>query len=69
MIFSICKQFIRFGEELYVVVRSFQERPNLDVDVLKEFYGAELVLRKDQVLYLVNKIETLEYEQITTALE
>lgn len=67
MTFSLCKQFIKLGEDLYLVKRTLPEKPEFDVEVLKQFFDAETVLRKDQVLYFVNKIETLEYEQVTTA--
>jgi hypothetical protein len=64
MIFSLCKQFIRLSEDLYIVEKTLPDREGLDIEILKKFYGAEIVLRRDQTLYLVNKIETLEYESI-----
>ncbi len=67
MITSIGNQIIKLDSELYVVERTIRERENMNVDGLKEFFNVDTVLRKDGTLYFVKKIETLEYEQITTA--
>lgn len=67
MVFNLCKQIIQLGSELYVVKRALREEPNYDVDLLKLWFGTEVVLRKDGILFFVNKIETIEYEQVTTA--
>jgi protein associated with RNAse G/E len=66
MIFNICKQVIQLGSELYLVKRTLKEEEKYNIDLLKQWFDTEVVLRKDGMLYFVNKIETLEYEQVTT---
>ena len=66
MIFNICKQIIQMGSELYLVKRVLRESEKFDIDLLKQWFDTEIVLRKDGLLFFVNKIETLEYEQVTT---
>ena len=54
------------GSELYLVKRVLSESEKFDIDLLKQWFDTEIVLRKDGLLFFVNKIETLEYEQVTT---
>ena len=66
MVFNLCKQVIQLGSELYIVKRALREEEKYDIDLLKQWFDTEVVLRKDGFLFFVNKIETLEYEQVTT---
>lgn len=67
MTFSICKQFIKIGDDLFLVKRTIREEPNFDVDFFKSWFEVDTVFRKDGLLFFANKIENLEYEQVTTA--
>lgn len=64
--FSICKQIVHFNDDLYVVKRYIKESEKLDVDFLKVYFDADLVLKKDGIYYFTQKIETLEYEQASS---
>jgi len=65
--FSICKQFVYFSDDLFVIKRAIKESEKLDVDFLKVYLDADLVLKKDGVYYFTQKVETLEYEPVSTA--
>lgn len=65
--FSICKQFIYFNEDLFLIKRSIKESDKLDVDFLKVYFDADLVLKKEGIFYFTQKIETLEYEHVSSA--
>lgn len=65
--FNICKQVIGFNDELFLVKRTLKESEKLDVDLLKRYFGVDIVFKKDGILYFVEKIETLEYEQVTSS--
>lgn len=67
MIFSINKQFIKVNDDLFLVKRTMKEEENLDIDFFKSWFEVDVVFRKDGLLFFVNKIENLEYEQVTTA--
>lgn len=60
--FNIWRQVIKANDELYVVKRTIKETEKLDVEILKQYFNCDTVLRKDGLLYFTNKIETLEYE-------
>lgn len=62
---TLCKQVINYNDEYYVVIRAFKESDKFDVEILKKYFHADTVLKKEGILYFTNKIETLEYEQIS----
>lgn len=53
---------IRFEDNIYTVQRIKFETDNVknNVDLLCEYYGADKVLRKDNKLYFLKKIEDAE---------
>jgi hypothetical protein len=51
------KYFIRHDNNLYELIRKFQEESVIDVNELKEFLHCDLVLRKDNYLYFCKQIE------------
>jgi len=65
--FTICKQVIGFNEELFLIKRTLKESEKFDVDLLKVYFCVDTVFKKDGVLYFAEKIQTLEYEQTTSA--
>lgn len=64
--FSICKQVIGYGEDLYVVNKTIKDKEGLDMELLKSYYEADLILKKEGIIYFTQKIENLDYEQIVT---
>lgn len=60
--FNICKQVLKVNDDLFVVKRIIKETEKLDVEILKQYFNCDTVLRKEGLLYFTNKIENLEYE-------
>lgn len=53
-------QFLNFQGKLYIVKRILKEEYGPNVEVWKEHLGADLVLRKDGLLYFVEEVPDLE---------
>jgi hypothetical protein len=53
-------EFLNFQGKLYIIKRVLKEEYNPDVEIWKEHLGADLVLRKDGLLYFVEEIPDLE---------
>jgi len=53
-------QFLNFQDNLYIVKRILKEEYEPNVDVWKEHLGADLVLRKEGLLYFVESVPDLE---------
>lgn len=49
--------FIRHEDNLYQLIRKFQEESIIDVNELKQFLHCDLVLRKDNYLYFCKKVD------------
>ena len=60
--FSLCKNFIKINEDLFQVKRTFTEEwmHGKDLDLLKTWYGVDVVFKKDTLLYFCIKINELE---------
>ena len=62
--FSICKNFIKVNEDLFQVVKQIPEdridNPEIEVNVIKNRFGADTAFKKDGMLYFCIKIEDLE---------
>jgi hypothetical protein len=58
--FQISKKFIKVQNELYEVVRIFQEDKILNADLLKNWLGVEIIFKKDSMLYFCNRVQELE---------
>ena len=60
--FSLCKNFIKINEDLFQVKRTFTEEwmHGKDLDLLKTWYGVDVVFKKDNILYFCIKINELE---------
>lgn len=53
-------QFIKHDNKLYVVKRILKEEYNPNVEAWKEHLGADVVLKKDQLLYFVELVPDLD---------
>lgn len=60
IMFTINRQFVRFQDKLYEILRNFPEHTVNDVDGLKDFLGATIALRKDDRLFFCAEIEDAE---------
>lgn len=58
--FTICKNFIKVNEDLYLVRRTFREETVTNVDLVKDWLGVPIVFRRDGLLWFCEKIEELE---------
>ena len=58
--FSICTNYLKIGEDLFQIKRSFKEDQVKDIEFLKYYLGADSVFRKEGILYFCLKIEEAE---------
>jgi hypothetical protein len=62
--FSICKNFIKVNDSLFQVVKQFAEdkisEPEVNVENIKQWLGADTAFKKDGMLYFCIRIEDLE---------
>jgi hypothetical protein len=55
---------LNMGNRSFKLVRTLRDRPNLDTDLLKEFWHCDTVLKKDGVFYFCREIEDVEFETL-----
>jgi hypothetical protein len=62
--FSICKNFIKVNQDLFQVLRQYAEdrvnNPEVNVENIKQWLGADTAFKKDGMLYFCIKIEEPE---------
>jgi hypothetical protein len=58
--FSICKNFIKVNDDLFLVKRVLFEDRIKDLEGIKQWLGADSVYKKDNLLYFCIKIDELE---------
>jgi len=56
--------FINFQDKLYIIKRLLKEEDKPIIDVWKEHLRADIVLRKDGMLYFLELVQDLEIETI-----
>lgn len=54
------KQFLNFNNNLYIVKRLLREEDQPIIDTWKEHLGADIVLRKEGILYFLELVPDLE---------
>jgi hypothetical protein len=60
--FSICKNFIKVNEDLFLIKRVFKEEYVKNVDLAKELLYSDHVFKKESLMYFCEKIHELEIE-------
>lgn len=60
MLFSIGKHFIRHNDNLYQVIRMYQENRIKSVEGLKEYYQADIALKNNGIMYFCIQIQEAE---------
>ena len=60
--FSICKNFIKVNEDLFLIKRTFKEEYIKNVDMAKEIVNCQYVFKKDGIMYFCEMINELEIE-------
>jgi len=58
------KEVLNINGNLFLVKKVLKEDYCKDVDLLKEWYLADIVFRKETLLYFCEQIPDLEYETI-----
>ena len=58
--FSLKKDFLYFNNKLYLIKRTLKEESNPIIDTWKEHLRADLVLRKEGLLYFLQEVVELE---------
>jgi hypothetical protein len=58
--FSICKNFIKINDDLFLVKRVLFEDRIKDLEGIKQWLGTDSVYKKDNLLYFCIKIDELE---------
>jgi hypothetical protein len=58
--FSICKNFIKVNDDLFLVKRVLFEDRIKDLEGIKQWLGVDAVYKKDNLLYFCIKIDELE---------
>jgi len=56
----IKNEFVKFQDKLYIVKRILKEDYGPNIDVWKEHLGADLVLKKENLLYFVESVPDLD---------
>ena len=61
------KEIIYENDKVYQLVRMIREDrlKNPDMEILKEYFNCDKVLRKQGLLYFCRLVEEIEYETIT----
>ena len=68
MMFSIKKEFIRFDDKLFEVVRFFREDHVKDVEAIKRHYECTMALRKNGFMYFCIEVPEAEIVEEETTL-
>jgi len=58
--FSICKNFIKVNESLFVVKKTYAEERIVNIDAAKELFGVSHVFKNNGVLYFTEEVPDLE---------
>ena len=68
MMFSIKREFIRFDDKLFEVVRFFREDHVKNVEAIKQHYECTMVLRKNGFMYFCTEVPEAEIVEEETTL-
>ena len=62
------KEIINTNDKVYQLVRTLQENQlkNPDMEILKEYFLCDTLLRKQGLLYFCRLIKEIEYEEISS---
>ena len=63
--FELKRNFIYVGNDMYEVVRTLRDDRTIDVKQWRDDLGAETTFRKEGLLFFVNKVEDIEFEEIS----
>ena len=58
--YPLRKDFLHFNDKLYIIKKLIKEDHNPNIETWKEHLRADLVLRKDGLLYFLEEVVDLE---------
>ena len=58
------KDIIEFGDRKFLLYRSIREFEEIDVNLLKEYWRCDTVLKKENIFHFCNEIKEINYEEI-----
>ena len=53
-------EFLKFQDKLYIIKRTLKEEFNPNVEAWRQHLGADLILRKEGILYFLETVPDLE---------
>lgn len=56
----IRNEFLKYQDKLYIIKKRLKEAHNPNVQAWKEWLGADMILRKDGILFFIEEILDLE---------
>ena len=59
-----CKEVLNINGSLFLVKKALKEQFCKDVDLLKEWYSADIVFKKEELMYFCEAVIDLECETI-----
>ena len=61
---TICKEVLNINGSLFLVKKVLQEEYCKDIELLKQWYLADIVFKKETLFYFCEQIVDLDYETI-----
>ena len=61
---TFCKEVLNINGTLFLVKKVLREEYGKDIELLKQWYLADIVFRKESLLYFCEQIIDLDYETI-----
>ena len=58
------KDIIEFGDRKFLLYRTVREFEKLDANILKQYWHCDTVLKKENIYYFCNEIQSIDYEEI-----
>ena len=59
---TLCKEVLNINGDLFLVKKILREEYCKDIDLLKQWYLADIVFRKEELIYFCERIIDLETE-------
>jgi hypothetical protein len=61
---TFCKEVLNINGTLFLVKKVLREEYGKDIELLKQWYLADIVFRKESLLYFCEQIIDLDYETV-----
>lgn len=57
-------EYLQFGDRLFVLYRKLQDNQKINTDILKKYWHCDTVLKKENIFYFCNEVQTTEFEEL-----